>query len=184
MQQYEIILKNEKTKLYTRLIIFIFILNAGAIVYFLYFWYDRITRSSNGFIALLLLINGILIYIIASFKKKRQLAFVSLIIGISLYWLLIGYWWISLIMVLLFYLYTVSKRKMKAIFADQISYPSFPKRIIQWNELANVILKDGLLTIDFKNNKIIQQAISESNAINEKEFNEFCNKQLIKSFKK
>ena len=184
MQQYEITLKNEKTKLYTRLIIFIFILNAGAIVYFLYSRYDRITQSSNGFIALLLLINGILIYAIASFKKKKQLAFSSLIIGISSYWLLIGYWWISLIMVLLFYLYTISKRKMKAIFANQISYPSFPKRIIQWNELANVILKDDLLTIDFKNNKIIQRPITHADTINEKEFNEFCNKQLIKSFKK
>ena len=184
MQNYEIILKNEKTKLYTRLIIFVFILNAGAIVYFLYSRYDRITQSSNGFIALLLLINGILIYAIASFKKKKQLAFLSLIVGISFYWLLIGYWWISLIMALLFYLYTVSKRRMKAIFADQISYPSFPKRIIQWNELTNVILKDELLTIDFKNNKIIQQPIAYPEAINEKEFNEFCNEQLIKSFKK
>jgi hypothetical protein len=79
---------------------------------------------------------------------------------------------------MLFYLYNLSKRKLKVSFANQIIYPSFPTRIIQWNELNNVILKDGLLTIDFKNNKIIQQLIKHSNAINEKEFNEFCKQQL------
>ena len=68
---------------------------------------------------------------------------------------------------------------MKVNFSDQIIYPSFPKRIIHWKELSNVILKDGLLTIDFKNNKIIQQSIMYADRVNEKEFNEFCKKQLI-----
>jgi hypothetical protein len=178
MQKYEMVLKNEKTKLYNRFAIFIFILNAVAIIYFLYSGYGKIKQSNNGFIALLLLINALLIYTIASFKKKKQFAFLSLVIGISLYWILIDYWWISLIMAMLSYLYSLSKRKLKASFADQIVYPSFPKRIIEWNELNNVILKDGLLTIDFKNNKIIQQLIKHSNATNEKEFNEFCRQQL------
>jgi hypothetical protein len=39
-----------------------------------------------------------------------------------------------------------------------------------------VILKDGILTIDFRNDKLIQQEISES--INEPEFNEFCRDSL------
>src|SRR5258705_1962199 len=137
MQKYEMILKNEKKKLYNRLVIFIFVLNAAAIIYFLYSRYDKITQSNNGFIALFLLINALLIYIIASFKKKKQLAFLSLVIGISLYWVLIGYWWISLIMIMLFYLYSRSKRKLKVSFTDQAIYPSFPKRIMQWNELNN-----------------------------------------------
>ena len=178
MQEYEIVLKNDKVKLYNRFAIFIFILNAVAIIYFLYSGYGKIKQSSNGFMALLLLINAVLIYIIASFKKKKQLAFLSLAIGISLYWILIGYWWISLIIILFFYLYSLSKRKLKVSFADQIIYPSIPARVIQWNELNNVILKDGLLTIDFKNNKIIQQLIKHSNHVNEKEFNEFCREQL------
>jgi CDP-diglyceride synthetase len=178
MQKYEMVLKNEKTKLYNRFALFIFVLNAIAIIYFLYSGYGKIKQSNNGFMALLLLINALLIYLIASFKKKKQLAFLSLVIGISMYWILIGYWWISLIMVMLSYLYSQSKRKLKVSFADQIIYPSFPTRIIQWNELNNVILKDGLLTIDFKNNKIIQQLIKHSNAIYEKEFNEFCKQQL------
>ncbi|MGC4034655.1 MAG: hypothetical protein QM764_01750 [Chitinophagaceae bacterium] len=45
--------------------------------------------------------------------------------------------------------------------------------------MSNAILKDGILTIDFKNNKIIQAEIDEEYAVvNEKEFNEFCKRQL------
>ena len=44
-----------------------------------------------------------------------------------------------------------------------------------WNEFSNIILKDGLLTLDFKNNKLIQVAIDEEKmTVDENEFNEFC----------
>jgi hypothetical protein len=43
------------------------------------------------------------------------------------------------------------------------------------------MIKDGLLTIDFKNNRIIQQQIANiSSGIDEKEFNDFCRQQLNK----
>ena len=43
----------------------------------------------------------------------------------------------------------------------------------------NIVLKDGLLTLDFTNNKIYQKEIeSEYSSAEEKEFNEFCNTQL------
>jgi len=67
--------------------------------------------------------------------------------------------------------------------SDQnISYHFFLKKTIRWNQLNNLILKDGLLSIDFKNNKLIQLTIDESkNVINEQEFNDFCRQQLITS---
>lgn len=45
-----------------------------------------------------------------------------------------------------------------------------------WADFNNVILKDGLLSLDFKNNKIKYFTIEEP--INEAEFNSFCNKFL------
>lgn len=36
---------------------------------------------------------------------------------------------------------------------------TFSKRLVGWNELNNVILRNDLLTIDFKNNKILQLEI-------------------------
>ena len=76
--------------------------------------------------------------------------------------------------------YVISLRKLIVhINPDQIIYPSFPKKIIDWNEISNIILKDDLLTIDFKNNKIIQQLTENTERpVNEKEFNDFCKSHL------
>lgn len=59
------------------------------------------------------------------------------------------------------------------------SFPSF--RFHAWAELNNVVLKDGLLTVDYKNNKVFQKEIQEAPAYLEKEFNEFCAEQLKKT---
>ncbi|MEO8172261.1 MAG: hypothetical protein ABI581_04225 [Sediminibacterium sp.] len=57
---------------------------------------------------------------------------------------------------------------------------SFPRRSYRWALLSNVVLKDCILTIDFKNNKLIQKETQEDTTEQEeKEFNEFCTKQLI-----
>ena len=62
-----------------------------------------------------------------------------------------------------------------------IVVPYILQREVNWDEVNNVILKDGLLTIDFKNNKLFQHIILNSDEdISEKEFNEFCNQQLNK----
>ena len=58
---------------------------------------------------------------------------------------------------------------------DEISFNSFPKKILQWQEVNNVIIKEGLLTIDQKNNKLYQKEIEGyvTDEI-ETEFNQFC----------
>ena len=100
----------------------------------------------------------------------------------GIYWLYIGYWWVSLILVVLALLYYIARQTLQVdIDTEGIHYPSFPERTFTWKELNNTILKNGLLTIDFRNNKLIQQLIDEKETnINEQEFNDFCNKQLNK----
>lgn len=45
----------------------------------------------------------------------------------------------------------------------------------RWEEFSNIILKDNLLTMDFKNNKLIQVTIDEIQArIDEIGFNSYC----------
>ncbi len=64
--------------------------------------------------------------------------------------------------------------------STEIVINSFPKKRFLWEELNNVILKDGLLTIDCKNNVLIQRTVNEEISISvEKEFNEFCKNNLI-----
>jgi hypothetical protein len=51
-------------------------------------------------------------------------------------------------------------------------------RIVEWNELLNVIKKHDLLTLDFKNNRILQVQVINADHIHEDEFNQFCQQQL------
>jgi len=52
------------------------------------------------------------------------------------------------------------------------------QRIVEWNELSNVIKRDDLLTLDFKNNKLMQVQILDADDVSEDEFNQFCRQQL------
>lgn len=55
----------------------------------------------------------------------------------------------------------------------------FKSALFPWTEMENVILKDGILTLDFKSNKIIQVDITEPGKPDEQEnFNKFCQEQL------
>jgi len=55
------------------------------------------------------------------------------------------------------------------------------QRIVEWNELSNVIKRDDLLTLDFKNNKLMQVQILDADGVSEDEFNQFCREQLNKN---
>ena len=63
---------------------------------------------------------------------------------------------------------TVSKEKVtiKRLFSN-LTYA--------WPAFSNIVLKDNLLTLDFKNNKLIQVSTDENKTfVDENEFNDFC----------
>ena len=182
MQQFEIILKNEKYRLYDRFAIFIFLLNTAGIIFTFFLTGRTSIENAAGIITLLSLIAALIIYTGTYPKIKKEYYFLFATLFASLYWILLGIWWLGVLMALLASLYIFSKKKpVVYISLQQIKYPSFPVRTIQWQQLNNLILKEGLLTIDFKNNKFIQQTIEENNnSINEQDFNDFCQQQLNK----
>jgi hypothetical protein len=178
MKQYELILKNEKEKSYKRISILLLIINFISILYLTY---------EKGFTKWgpLIIASIVAFSISASFyfkTKNERITFSAGFFLFSLAWQTAGYW-IPAALNLFFMILNgiVSQKPMVNITEGQIIYPTFPKKQINWKELNNVILKDDLLSIDFKNNKLIQQLIDEgSSSINEKEFNEFCQQQLNK----
>jgi hypothetical protein len=62
---------------------------------------------------------------------------------------------------------------------DGIVSNSFPQKKYSWADMNNVVLKAGMLTLDFKNNTLIQKEVNDevSDQV-EKEFNAFCKLQL------
>lgn len=79
-----------------------------------------------------------------------------------------------------------------ALFERQVKFPyeiafdpngivinTFPKKHYSWNAIQNALIKDDIITIDFKNNHLIQKEINEPVTANVvTEFNQFCQEQL------
>jgi hypothetical protein len=180
MREYEIFLKNEKVKFYNRFGWLIIILNYIAITYISYLrsWFQEMKWI---LVVFTLLLAACPVYRVVKNKYfPGDANFWPLFAVIIPGWFMLEFVWIAGInAVLAFFSVLTMKTPVVYIGSEQIIYPSFPKRKIQWTELNNVMLKDGLLTIDFKNNKLIQQSTDDSlSAVNEKEFNDFCRQQL------
>ena len=72
-------------------------------------------------------------------------------------------------------------RKVVRVSEEFVLYPSYVPNKMPWKNINTCLLKDGLLTIDLKSNKLFQHLVDEKTPVDEKEFNEFCKEQLNKS---
>jgi len=178
MKQFELVLKNEKEVSYKRISILLLILN---LVGLLFITYLKDFKNWGPFIVAAIAIFSAFISFYFRNKNERS-TLTGVFFVLSLAWILAGYWVVGVLNILFMILHTASLQKpIVSINERQVIYPSFPKKKIDWQELSNLIIKDGLLTIDFKNNKIIQQQVADiSSTIDEKEFNDFCRQQLNK----
>lgn len=181
MAKFELVLKNNKVRQYDRIALFTIIINLIVFIA----WAKYTTSESARYYSIIgaaLVIAVLATETLSNRNKNKPTAAYKLVamLLVSLTWLAIGNWWMFAASLLLTWLYHASKRQLGVVVTDkQITYPSFPKKDIQWQELSNLILKDGLLTIDFKSNKILQgEIIPADPEVNEKEFNEFCSMQL------
>ena len=111
-------------------------------------------------------------------QKKGDLPFYRLAIftGAVGWYYQPGGKWIALIYLLAALLEKQVKFPQEVAFDEvEVVFNTFPKRIYEWSEISNVVLKDGIITIDLRNNKLIQKEIeSQTSATEEQEFNEFC----------
>jgi hypothetical protein len=173
MQKFELELKNEKIKAYRTITLLIVILN---ILVFTFLLFDPTKRTSA-------LASLIFIFLYSLYRfyigRKKQHAFY---LDEWIFFLLMILWTdavlVSIINMVLFLLYTISLQKSIYEFDSSfIKRRNFPWKKYQWQQLNNVILKDNLLTIDFKSNKLLQAEITNDD-INEKQFNNFAKEQL------
>ncbi|TBR20393.1 MAG: hypothetical protein EPO57_00415 [Chitinophagaceae bacterium] len=138
-------------------------------------------KSSDKILLIVLTVLPILFFSLTKKTTPKKLL-IALILLTAIVWLTYGIYWLASINLLFIFLVFWATKELKIIIAKtEITYPSFPVKIISWIEVDNVILKDGLLTIDLKNNKILQSEILETKngfSINENDFNQFCKEQI------
>lgn len=185
MASYIIPLKNEKTGYYNNIALLLILLNLA------FFIYLSIASGEKGW-RIAAILGSVLVSVcllIDVFLGRirnnegfmyRDIAFA--VIGFT--WWQLGFWIPGIIILVLGLLYQAAKRPLIARFShEKIVYTSFVPLKITWSQCANAVLKDGLLTIDLKNNRIIQQQVDETKTrITETEFNDFCRAQLRATF--
>lgn len=134
----------------------------------------------------IIIMTGFVFYNLYLQKIKNEIPYYRIVLGIAIFgWLSpeINNVWIAA----LYFILALIEKQVK--FPYEIGYNeewvvinSLPKKKYKWTEINNTLIKDGLLTLDLVNNKLIQREIEEgcSSEI-EKEFNSFCFQQLNKN---
>ena len=93
-------------------------------------------------------------------------------------WVTVSQWAMAGTM-LLIYLLHIQPMKQHSIQFDaeglQLNFP-WPHQT-KWQAVEFIVLKDGLLTLEYKNGRVLQQAIEKDPALTEANFNEFCQQQ-------
>lgn len=185
MNSITILLPNTKANTYRIVTIIIALMNAIATTYFHAYLAKQGTIdyyfSAVGYIFILPSLTSYFIY-----KKGRSISMGSIALGnflAAIVWWTIGTWFLGMLSMLFSILgwYALQSSFTLIINSSGIVYPSFPKKIFQWSELDNVILKDNVLTIDCKNNKLIQLTLNQSDNkyLNEYEVNAFVASKIL-----
>jgi len=131
-------------------------------------------------------ILGVLIYNFFRIRQGKKIYYSKALLIASLIWLKMPYGqWLFVLFVVLGLLERQAKSATEIGFdVNEIVFNSLFKKRISWKELTNVILKDNLLTMDFKNNRLVQREVDdeeEEDDATEEEFNSFCRSMLSRA---
>jgi hypothetical protein len=148
------------------------------------FGFVQIRGELNLFLcfAILVIIIGLLINLQA-LRKHKEMQFRNWLFVAGIFWIGMPYlqW-----LVLPFFLFALMEAQAKypleiGFYSEGVVLNSLFKKKFNWNLFQSVILKDGLLTLDFKNNKLIQKEILDDDDPDapEDEFNDYCRGKLI-----
>lgn len=119
-------------------------------------------------------ITGIIIWNLFKIKNQLPVHFSKALLIAAIVWTKMPYlqFMVFVFAALALFEYQ-AKHALEIGFSDkQIVFNTLIKKKYSWKDIDNVVLKDGLLTIDFKNNKLFQKEIDgEDKEADEEEFN-------------
>jgi hypothetical protein len=182
--QYVVVLKNQHSKYIN---ILGFLLGILSIIFFVK---ELFEPGQTGFVYLIgvIFIAGVLAWnVYHSVYKGKKVYYSRALLIAALVWMKMPYYqWLSFVFIILALLEYQAKYAIEIGFSDEeIKFNTLIKKKYRWSDFNNIILKDGLLTLDFVNNKILQREIEDDDDeddADEKEFNDYCQKQLAKAY--
>ena len=177
--QYVVILKRGSDKAIDLISILLCIFST------LNFLYAQMHTSPINYFLILaagIILAGVLYNIITARKKKDTVRYKYLLLIAGLGWIGMPYLpWLSVLFVLLTFLEYQAKYPLEiGVSGDRVVINTLIKQRHDWSAFNNIILKDGLLTLDFKSNRLIQKEVmdDEEEDADEDEFNAYCQQML------
>jgi hypothetical protein len=129
-------------------------------------------------------VSGMVAWNLIQTYKKNKVYYSRALLISALVWMKMPYLpWLAFPLIILALLEYQAKYAIEIGFSDQhILINSLIKKKYHWADFNNIVLKDGLLTLDFTNNRVLQREIDDDDEdeADEDEFNEYCKKQLGK----
>jgi hypothetical protein len=176
--QYVVTLKNQTSR-------YIDILGLILSVFSVVCFSLELLRSNSVSVAYLVggvAVLGIVVWNLTQQTKKRKVYYSRALLIAALVWMKMPYFqWLVFIFIILALLEYQAKYAIEIGFSDnEIVFNSLFKKRYNWKQFSNIVLKDGLLTLDFTNNRILQREVEddEEDDADEDEFNEYCRNQL------
>lgn len=114
-------------------------------------------------------------------KNKQPVYYGSALFIAAIGWVTMPYLnWLFIPFALMGLFERQAKLPLEVGFTDtEIAINTLIRRRYKWSDFNNIILKDDLLTLDFKSNRLLQRdTIDEEGDADEDEFNNYCRAQL------
>jgi hypothetical protein len=129
-----------------------------------------------------ILFTGLLINLQA-LRKGKEMHFRNWLFVAGIFWISMPYLsWLALPFFLFAWLEAQAKYPLEiGFYSEGVLLNSLFKKKYPWNAIQSVKLKDGLLTLDFRNNKLIQKEVLDDDEpdAREDEFNDYCRSKLV-----
>ncbi len=130
-------------------------------------------------IATLIQCTGIGWQIIA-LRKGRKARFRSWIWAAAICWVAMPVLsWLFFPLVLLGFLEFPAAAPVRYIFGRTVIRQGLISKSYPWSDFQRIMIKDGLLSLDFRSNRLLQLDVADPESIPEPEFNRFCREKIV-----
>jgi hypothetical protein len=179
---YNFTLRDNNEKAYRSFVWFLFFLHIVAAGVFALNEVDKSVRLGIYILIGFYVMITILYFLFRERKKAVETFSLTMALLYANFWLRhVGAIALIIFGIVFLFVTTVQNKKTKLLFTETGVHLTrvFKTILYPWDKIENVILKDGLLTIDFLSNKLIQAEIATgAEQLNEDDFNLYCKQQL------
>ncbi|MBY0535363.1 MAG: hypothetical protein K2P88_05880 [Chitinophagaceae bacterium] len=175
---FVVAIKNKQTLAYN---IFGNLLSIISIAFFI----QQIISNPDHNLPFLLGSIGVAVVLVWNFlelRKGRKVHYSRALLIAALVWMKMPFMnWIFFLFIALAFAEYQAKYSIEIGFSDEhVLINNLFKKRLPWTEFNNIILKDGILTLDYKNNKVHQLEVEddEDDDGDEDEFNDYCTQRI------